>query len=405
MITNYPKAQYWVDGLISGIGNLLGSWIGSTTQANAQKQTNETNLQMNRENNEANLALAKQQNDWNIEQWNRENEYNSPAHQLELIKEAGLNPNFYSGSITANSGASQLTSANLANQVAGHVDAPQGIGQIISNGFSGAADSLLKGKQLEIENKKADAEVENLAANSENTKANTKFLKEFLTPKTEAETKQLEQLTKNLEETNTQIKAQTNLFREQLYNVQLQNKWFDSDKLLQQDQMVSTINNLSKQSAELLSRIGLNKATAYEVSKRAYQNYVSGLLNGDEPTLFDYQMSLMLGQSHQAEANAFNSNMIGEKNRVDLQHWQKHWEIELRKGNAEVYQIWSGTVLNYANSFESLTRSVGNILDYTPLGMFKSANRIAGGSRTASYTDRNGNFAGSYTSTVNPIQY
>lgn len=43
------------------------------------------------------IALMKMQNDWNIDMWNRTNEYNSPANQLKLLGEAGLNPNLING--------------------------------------------------------------------------------------------------------------------------------------------------------------------------------------------------------------------------------------------------------------------------------------------------------------------
>lgn len=372
----------WTDGLAAGalgaLGNIIGTITGTSAQQKAQDSANQTNLQINRENNEANAQLAAQQNQWNIDQWNRENEYNSPAHQLELVKEAGLNPNFYMGSVTGNSGASQLTSAPLANQVAGHVDAPQGIGQIIQQGASAAANSLLQGKQLAIAEKKTDAEIENLAAQSENTKANTEYLREVLKPQTEAQTENIKQLTKNLEATNTQITAQTTLLREQYLNLSKQNKWFDVSKMLELSQVKKTIDKMSSEMALQLTQMGLNKATALEVSRRSYQTYVSGAAQGKAPTLFDYTMNLMLGNYHQAEANSFNLNMLGERSRIDVQNWQKKWEIDLRQGNAQVYETWSRTVSNYARSLESLVGTIDTALQYTPAGTVKGFNKMLG---------------------------
>lgn len=86
--------------------------------------TNETNLQIQRETNEANLALAREQNQWNLEQWQRENEYNSPVHQVELYRQAGLNPATLAGS--GWSTAANVQSADLANQQAAVMQAPQG---------------------------------------------------------------------------------------------------------------------------------------------------------------------------------------------------------------------------------------------------------------------------------------
>ena len=39
--------------------------------------------------------MTAQQNAWNEEQWNKANEYNSPASQVERLRDAGLNPLYY----------------------------------------------------------------------------------------------------------------------------------------------------------------------------------------------------------------------------------------------------------------------------------------------------------------------
>lgn len=104
-------------GIASGVGSVLGGmfgWIG-------QRKTNKTNLKIARENNKANRELAEQQNKWNIEQWNRQNEYNSPINQINLLKQAGLNPNLYGGEGAT---AGSLVSADLANQQAATVENP-----------------------------------------------------------------------------------------------------------------------------------------------------------------------------------------------------------------------------------------------------------------------------------------
>lgn len=89
----------------------------AANDANIQiaNSTNQANIQMQRETNQANLNLARQQNLWNIDQWNRQNAYNSPANQMKLYKDAGLNPNLLQGSFSP---AESLQSADLANQQA-----------------------------------------------------------------------------------------------------------------------------------------------------------------------------------------------------------------------------------------------------------------------------------------------
>lgn len=87
-----------------------------------QVATNTANLEAVDRTNAANLQLANLQNQWNIEQWNRTNEYNSPANQMKLYKQAGLNPALAQGQFSP---AQNVESAPLANQVAGHIDNPE----------------------------------------------------------------------------------------------------------------------------------------------------------------------------------------------------------------------------------------------------------------------------------------
>lgn len=69
--------------IISGVGNLLGSVFGFKSQ---------------KDTNEANMELAKYQYEKNLEMWNRNNEYNTPANQVQRMKDAGLNPALMYGS-------------------------------------------------------------------------------------------------------------------------------------------------------------------------------------------------------------------------------------------------------------------------------------------------------------------
>lgn len=128
------------------------------------KRTNRTNLQIAQETNATNLALAEKQNQWNLEQWNRENEYNSPAHQRDLLLEAGYNPNLYGGDGAT---AGQLVSAPLANQQAATVNP-------MPAGLFGGLDDILNPLRLELEKKrlqndikKADAEVKKSGAETD----------------------------------------------------------------------------------------------------------------------------------------------------------------------------------------------------------------------------------------------
>lgn len=96
---------------------IITNWLN----AMGGRKANKTNLKIARETNATNLQLAREQNQWNFEQWNRQNEYNTPLNQVNLLKEAGLNPNLYKGD---GSTAGSLVSADLANQQATTVQNP-----------------------------------------------------------------------------------------------------------------------------------------------------------------------------------------------------------------------------------------------------------------------------------------
>lgn len=98
--------------LISGGASLLGGLFGSSSS----KKAAQAQLQAVRETNALNKELAYQQNEWNLQQWNRENEYNKPSAQMERMREAGINPFFAVGNMTAGNAEGYLSSADLANQ-------------------------------------------------------------------------------------------------------------------------------------------------------------------------------------------------------------------------------------------------------------------------------------------------
>lgn len=105
---NYAIAPLLAGGLIAAGGSLLGGLFSSS----GQKSANDTNMQ-----------IAQAQNQWNIEQWNRENEYNTPAAQVQRLKDAGLNPNLIYGNSSAgavSASSPRASGATVSNAQAGH---------------------------------------------------------------------------------------------------------------------------------------------------------------------------------------------------------------------------------------------------------------------------------------------
>lgn len=109
----------------------------STKQANAAnlqavRETNQTNKDIAAANNEWSLAAMREQNAFNAQQaidvFNMENEYNTPAKQMQRLRNAGINPAIaLGGSATsvANSGdASTPSAAGLPTPVTPNIVSP-----------------------------------------------------------------------------------------------------------------------------------------------------------------------------------------------------------------------------------------------------------------------------------------
>ena len=94
-----------IGAAISGVSGLVGSAIS----ANAQKKTNQMNLQISRENNEAMLRAMR-------EQTALEQTYNSIGAQMQRAMAAGVNPMLLAGAQpTSASSAGASSSANSCN--------------------------------------------------------------------------------------------------------------------------------------------------------------------------------------------------------------------------------------------------------------------------------------------------
>jgi hypothetical protein len=105
--------------------SILTTLLANQAQMQVTGMTNATNYKINQETNQLNRELAQKQQDFDLMMWNKTNEYNSPEHQMELFREAGINPLAAYGSIVGNTSASNLVSPDLANQVATTMQAPQ----------------------------------------------------------------------------------------------------------------------------------------------------------------------------------------------------------------------------------------------------------------------------------------
>lgn len=135
-----------IEGLIGGVATL----ISGSQQAKVARYNTDRTIQANKE-------LAQYGYSKDLEMWNKGNEYNSPAAQMERLKEAGLNPNlvYGTGSVAGNTSGS-LPQYN-APSVRYDYKAPVDWGNVLAN----FQDVQLR--QAKIDNVKAQTEGINLS--------------------------------------------------------------------------------------------------------------------------------------------------------------------------------------------------------------------------------------------------
>lgn len=156
---------------LTGLGGVAGNVMNSKAQSDANKRQIESNERINQQNilsqqgiNQANIDWAKEQYKLSkadsLERWRMENEYNSPAAQMERLKNAGLNPNLVYGSGATAMGGSidspQYNTPQLAAPTANFVDQGRTLNPVAGM-VTGIGDALASTAMLsQIEKTKAE---------------------------------------------------------------------------------------------------------------------------------------------------------------------------------------------------------------------------------------------------------
>lgn len=211
-----------------------------------------------------NRALARKdyqrvRND-NLADWHMQNEYNSPAAQMQRLKDAGLNPHLVYGT-----GATATNSQAPRNAQLEHVamEAPRfDPGSVMGNYF----DTQVK--QAQVDNLKVQKTVMeqeailksvqalNTLANTDKTKEETTNIQMLRETTIEAARKNIEKLTADIESTkaNTVYTLQENMRKQELQPITVQTmneaiqNMLESRKLSQQQraESIERINNMVK---------------------------------------------------------------------------------------------------------------------------------------------------------------
>lgn len=95
-------------GLMLGLqtgGNLLNSWMTNWQQGKDRDAQNAWNAKMWEANKRVALQQWNREAAWNLKHWHRQNEYNLPIHQMQRMKDAGLNPHLMYGKGTPGNAA------------------------------------------------------------------------------------------------------------------------------------------------------------------------------------------------------------------------------------------------------------------------------------------------------------
>lgn len=157
-----------------GFGSLVSAGVSIYGTHQANKNIDKQLQAQQRENalNRAyNLNLAKLQNKWNRQQWQMENAYNSPAAQMERLRQAGLNPDMmYGGGVSGN------LSANSPAMTSGAPSSP------VDWSALGAKKTVLDMALQSAQIRNIDADTKQKNTTSDNIAADTE-IKQYLAPK------------------------------------------------------------------------------------------------------------------------------------------------------------------------------------------------------------------------------
>lgn len=170
---------------IAAGSSLLGGIFGSSAQSSANK----TNIKLQRE------AQA-----WQESMWNKQNEYNTPAAQIQRMKDAGLNP------------ALMYSQGNVGNADQPRSVAPAQVQPVtgLSTGISRAGDSIAHGMMQMEQVKQMRAQTQLLAA---------KASKEFASTMTPAQYQEMFRAKLGLVQQNTSLADAREVYTDALSRV------------------------------------------------------------------------------------------------------------------------------------------------------------------------------------------
>lgn len=140
-----------------------------------QEQFSERQMMYQRLENGLNRAFAKEQADTayqrGVDQWNRENAYNTPAAQMQRMRQAGINPD-----LAATGGLTQGMSSFSSTPAA---SAPGGVSPVGSPDYNMAYKNAMEARLLDAQTRNIDADTKNKETENSILSTEAKYVEAF----------------------------------------------------------------------------------------------------------------------------------------------------------------------------------------------------------------------------------
>lgn len=151
--------------------------VGGVAQGSMNRATRKWNEKQAEKQQAWNEKMWNETNAWNMEMWNKTNEYNSPAAQVERLRDAGLNPMYYGLDGTSANGVEASQPLGYQRAEADNQPNP------VSTGIEQFAALRSLQKDIELKN----AQIDKLGADTESVKLDNEWKDKTMEARVEAE--------------------------------------------------------------------------------------------------------------------------------------------------------------------------------------------------------------------------
>lgn len=275
-------------GFLSGIP-VIGDIVDFASKNFFANKANNAQWELQQAQIDAQKELQTSQNAWNEQMWNKNNEYNSPANQMKLYRDAGLNPAFFMGQGNSVSGSPAASSSISAPSVPQPADNYSGVGSALGNMGSDFLNAMLTESVINKNNKEAGLTDTEIEFNQKTMGFRVKQ-QELLNGLTTDQRNELQERVNKLKADTHAVRIQSMLTDAQKEQQEILNAFLPAAKMLELKQLDSVIkSNLSNAayntaqvmySKQMLGLVAAQIET--ERHKQANLDASSGVYNSQE---------------------------------------------------------------------------------------------------------------------------